>query len=213
MPDTTRPRRRRKDARPAEVLDAALEVFCEKGFAAARMEDIAAKAGVAKGTLYLYFPSKDDIFKALVKIAAAANVERVEALAAAHQGSMAALLRLILSTAVHLLNHPRARVLPKLVLSQAGMFPELALYYRTHLIERMLGVLAQVHRRGVAAGEFRDVDSTVVARLCVAPVVMTAVLRSVFTPADQDPIGPTPETVIQTHLDVLLHGLMAKQEE
>lgn len=213
MSETAKPRRRRKEARPAELLDAALEVFCERGFAAARMDDIAARAGVAKGTLYLYFPSKDEIFKALVKLAAAANVERVEALAAAHQGSMAALLRQILALAPHLLNHPRARILPKLVLSQAGMFPELALYYRTHLIERMLAVLSSIHRRGVAAGEFRDADSAVVARLCVAPVMMTAILRSVFTPADQDPVGPSPETVIQTHLDVLLRGLMAKQEE
>lgn len=213
MSETAKPRRRRKDARPAEVLDAALEVFCEKGFAAARMDDIAARAGVAKGTLYLYFPSKDEIFRALVKLAVAAKVERLEAMAAAHRGSIADLLRQVLSTAKAMLHHPRARVLPKLVLGQAGMFPELALYYRTHLIERMMRLLAGIHRRGVETGEFRDADSLVIARLCVAPVIVTAILRSVFTPSGEPPLGPEPETIIDTHLDVLLHGLMAKQEE
>ena len=85
--------RRRKDTRPAELLDAALAVFAEKGFAAARMEDIAARAGAAKGTLYLYFPSKEAVFEALVRTLIVPNLDRAEAVAAAHAGPVAPLLR------------------------------------------------------------------------------------------------------------------------
>jgi AcrR family transcriptional regulator len=212
VPANPPPRRRRKEARPAELLEAALEVFCEKGFAAARMDDVAARAGVAKGTLYLYFPSKEDIFKALVKLGASAKIERLEILAASHQGTMAELLRQILLSALLLLRHPRALVLPKLILTKAGLFPELALYHRQHLIERVLALMAGIHRRGVEAGEFRPADSLAVARLCVAPIMATAVLRSVFTPPGETLPGPDLETMINTHIDVLLHGLMANGE-
>src|SRR3712207_4514991 len=89
--------RRRKDTRPAELLEAALEVFAEKGFTAARMEDIAARAGAAKGTVYLYFASKEAVFEALVRTRILPNIEHAEVLVAGHEGPVAPLFRQLLA--------------------------------------------------------------------------------------------------------------------
>jgi AcrR family transcriptional regulator len=208
-PQPVRPaRRRRKDARPAELLQAALSVFLERGFAAARMDEIAARAGVAKGTVYLYFPSKEDIFKALVQTAAATNVERLEREAAAFGGPASALIRQILTFAMTALKNPQVASLPKLILAEAATFPDLVQYYRTHLVERMLRLLAGIHRRGVEAGEFGEADSNAVARLIAAPVLMSALWRSVMDPDRTLP--PDSDTVLRTHIDILLRGLRAE---
>jgi AcrR family transcriptional regulator len=78
MPDNERKWRRRKDARPSEIVSAALEVFAEKGFAAAKLDDIARKAGISKATLYLYFDTKEEIFRAVARAAVASLLEALE---------------------------------------------------------------------------------------------------------------------------------------
>jgi AcrR family transcriptional regulator len=199
--------RRRKDTRPAELLDAALEVFAEKGFAAARMEDIAARAGAAKGTLYLYFPSKEAVFEALVRSAIVPNIERAEALAAVHEGPVAPLFRQLIALLATVVRDARIVVLPRLLIGELYKFPELARFYRRNVLDRGLGLIARVHRRGVEAGEFRPQDSDAVARLVVAPVLMMAIWRTVFARFDEEPFDPAP--VLQAHADTLLRGLAA----
>lgn len=204
-------RRRRKDTRPDELLDAALAVFAEKGFAAARMEDIAARAGAAKGTIYLYFPSKEAVFEALVRSAVVPNLERAEALAAAHSGAIEPLLRQLMAVLVEVIRDSRLVVLPRLLIGELYKFPELARFYRREVIERGLGLIARLHRQGVERGEFRPQDSEAVARLVVAPVLLMAVWRTVFAVHDAEPFDPGP--VLEAHVETLLRGLAVQARE
>src|SRR5262245_8349076 len=114
--------KRRKEARPAEILAAALDCFAEKGFAATRMDDVAARAGVTKGTLYLYFESKEELFKALVRSQLLPNLERLEA-AASMPGSATALLEGLLAIWAGHVYPSAVSVIPKLIISEAGNFP------------------------------------------------------------------------------------------
>ncbi len=203
--------RRRKDTRPAELLVAALEVFAETGFAAARMEDIAARAGAAKGTIYLYFPSKEAVFEALVRSVVVPNIERAEALAAHHRGPVAALLRQLMAVLAGVLQEARIVVLPRLIIGELYKFPSLARFYKANVIDRGLRLIAGLHRRGVESGEFRPQDSDAVARLVVAPVLMMAIWRSVFVPHVDEPFEPA--RVLDAHVDNLLRGLAAEPGE
>lgn len=203
MPDA--PARRRKDARPAEVLAAALEVFAAKGFAAARMEDIAARAGVSKGTVYLYFPSKQAVFEALVRQAILPNVERLEAMAAAYQGPTADLLRQAMALFPTLVRDPKVVTIPRLVIGEAGNQPEMADFYRREVVERGLGLIAGILRRGAERGEFRPLAPETVAKLWFAPLLLAVVWRTTF-----EPVGGTPlelDDYLRTHVDIMLRGL------
>src|SRR6201993_4193863 len=128
--------RRRKDARPAEILTAALDCFAERGFAATRLDDVAQRAGVTKGTLYLYFDSKEELFKAVVAQALVPNLERGEALIseAAEPRSAAALLAEMIRGWAELARSP-AGAIPKIVVSEAGNFPDLARFYREQVVD------------------------------------------------------------------------------
>jgi AcrR family transcriptional regulator len=199
---------RRKQARPGEILDAALKVFAEKGFAAARMEDIAGKAGVTKGTIYLYFESKEAVFKALVREAVGTTLANVTADVATLEGSASFLLRMVLTTMGQMLLETDKVVLPKIVIAESANFPWLAEFYRFEVIARGLALLASLIERGVARGEFRDLPAQHVARLCVAPVLLGAIWRVTFSHLDPEPYDY--KGLINTHLDVLLRGLAAE---
>ncbi|HEX2592437.1 MAG TPA: TetR/AcrR family transcriptional regulator, partial [Rhizomicrobium sp.] len=160
--------KRRKDARPSEILDAALAVFAEKGFAGARMEDIAARAGVTKGTIYLYFENKEAVFKSLVRDSIGTTVQGVLDASAAFEGSAKELLRFVLKTMAHFLSTSDRVVLPKIILAESGNFPELLRFYREEIIDKGLGVFSNVMARGVASGEFRAIDPDHAARLAIA---------------------------------------------
>jgi len=196
---------RRKEARPQEILEAALSVFAEKGFAAARMDDVARRAGVTKGTIYLYFPSKEELFKSLVRESIGGTLAQVTAYADAFNGSARELLISVLRTIGTVLRTSDRIVLPKIILAEAGNFPELVRFYRFEVIEKGLGLFRFIITRGIEHGEFRDVAPDHVARLCVAPILLGALWRSTFAPFDVEPydIG----ALIETHIDVLLHGL------
>ncbi|MDX6750470.1 TetR/AcrR family transcriptional regulator [Geminicoccaceae bacterium 1502E] len=201
-------RRRRKEARPQEILEAALALFTERGFSATRLDDIAARAGVSKGTLYLYFASKEAIFSELVRHAVLPNIARVEALVAGWSGSRASLLRRMIELLGTALREDRIAAFPKLVIAESGNFPELARQYREEVIERGLGLFARVIAAGVAAGEFREVDSRHAAKLCVAPMLLLAVWRTCLARADEQPLDA--QALVETHVETLLRGLAAK---
>lgn len=197
--------RRRKEARPHEILDAALAEFAARGFAAARMEDIAARAGVTKGTLYLYFASKEELFKTLVResIGAVIAARRVEA--DAYQGSAAELLATVLRFIGYFARTSDRAVLPKIVMSEAGNFPELLRFYRAEVVENGLALLGGIIARGITRGEFRTVDPQHAARLCVAPLLLVILWRTSFAREETKPYDL--EGLIETHIDVLLKGL------
>jgi AcrR family transcriptional regulator len=205
-PSTTR-WRRRKDARPAEILDAALAVFAEKGYAATRMDDIAQRAGVTKGTIYLYFESKDAVFRGLVQDSIGATIEGVTAAAAGFEGSAADLLRMVLRGIGAFVRTDDRVVLPKVMIAEAGNFPALAEFYRREVIDRGLGLLTSVIARGTARGEFRAVNAADVARMCIGPLLVALFWRTTFGKFDTVPYDL--DGLIETHIDVLLRGLAA----
>ncbi len=196
---------RRKLERPSEILDAAVAVFAEKGFAAARMEDIARKAGVTKGTIYLYFQGKEDVFKTLVRESIGEALTANTASAREFQGSSSDLIRLVLGAIAHMLTTSDRVVIPKIIIAEAGNFPELARFYREEIIERGLALLTGVVERGISRGEFRRLPPGHIARLCVSPILFVALWRTSFEKFDSVPFDY--KAFVETHIDVLLRGL------
>ncbi|MCM8734340.1 TetR/AcrR family transcriptional regulator [Azospirillum sp. A1-3] len=199
--------RRRKEARPQEIVAAAMDVFAERGFAAARLEEVAARAGVSKGTLYLYFPSKDELFKAVIRAAILPNLQQAEALVAAAGGACFPVLERLLRMVARLIATTRMAVIPRLVIAEAGNFPELAAFYHREVIRRGFGVLAALLRRGIDSGEFRPVEVDPTVRLIVAPLLMSAVWRTSFDGVDGEP--PLDVTALmEIHIDNLRRVLL-----
>ncbi|HEY4264150.1 MAG TPA: TetR/AcrR family transcriptional regulator [Micropepsaceae bacterium] len=209
IPGGTARWRRRKDERPQEILDAALAVFAEKGFAAARMDAIAARARVSKGTIYLYFPGKEAIFRALVREMLAPELARFSELAAAHRGPVAPFLADILRALGHLIVTSNRVVLPKMVIAEAGNFPDLARIYREEVIERGLALFGGVLHTGMARGEFRELSIPHAVRLCIAPLLLAAIWRTTFSRLDTVPYDY--EGLFEAHIATLLRGL-AREE-
>ena len=209
-PDTTPKKkfRRRAEARPDEVLDAALEIFIAKGFSAARVEDIARAAGLSKGTVYLYFPSKDAILEGLVKRAIVPLVERATLLANADHQDPRKVLETAVTFIVGALSNPRNAAIPRLILSEAGNFPELANMYRAHVIDAGVGVFSKVLARGVKTGVFRPVDPKIAVRSVIGPVLANVLLAQVFGFE-----APDPQKFAAGHLDILMNGLASSQEK
>jgi AcrR family transcriptional regulator len=199
--------RRRAEARPDEVLDAALALFIEKGFAATRVEDIARRSGISKGSVYLYFPSKEAIIEGLVRraIMPVAN----DALSFAHtfEGDPRQLITLLMTSLVQKLANPAVLAIPRLMLREMINFPELAAMYRREVLDRVLPVMEGVIRRGVEQGRFRPVDPHLTIRSIVGPVLMHVLLAEIFgvTPHDGLALG----RLVENHLTILFDGLSA----
>ena len=202
--------RRRKQARPQEILDAALACFAEKGFAATRMDDIAIRAGVTKGTIYLYFENKDAVFKALVRESIGAQLATVLENVRAYEGPSRELLRLILTALGQFARTSDRVVLPKILIAEVGNFPELARFYREEIIDKGLSVMSGAIARGIERGEFRNVNPQHAARLCIAPILLAIFWRTTFAQFDAKPYDY--QGFVETHLDVLLRGLAADGE-
>jgi AcrR family transcriptional regulator len=208
--DAASPRwKRRKTARPQEILDAALACFAEHGFAATRMEDIAGRAGVTKGTIYLYFENKEAVFKTLARESIGMRLSEVTESIKQFEGTTRDLLRFVITSMNEFISTSDRVVLPKVLLAEAGNFPELAKFWREEIIDRGLGLFASVIERGIARREFRKVDPQDAARLCVAPVLLSIFWRTTFAQFDSTPFDY--QKFIDTHLDILLRGLGAPE--
>src|SRR5579871_3986400 len=194
---TTARWRRRKDARPTEIVAAALACFKERGYSATRLEDVATKAGVTKGTIYLYYASKEDLFKAVVRGELIPNIEHLEQVSRASDSAAAMLGRFFSIWTEHVLPSP-ASVIPKLVIAEAGNFPELARFYRESVVERGLALVGSMIRRGIDNGEFRRVDVEHVVYSVLAPLLITVLMKhSLQLPGDQ-PLDA--KAICQAHL-------------
>jgi AcrR family transcriptional regulator len=200
---------RRKDVRAAEILEAALACFAENGFAATRMEDIAERARITKGTIYLYFESKEDLFKSLARQSIGTQIKNVTAYVNGFDGNSADLLRFVLGTVGHFASTSDRVVLPKVLLAEAGKFPELAEFWRREVIDRGLGLFTAIIRRGQGRGEFRALPPEHAARLCIAPMLIIMLWRTTFSRFDEAPYDY--QGLIQAHLDTLLRGLTVEQ--
>lgn len=206
----TKPRRqRRKEARPGEILDAALEVFSAKGFSAARPDEIAALAGISKGTLYLYFPSKEELFKAMVRQTVLPNVGEMERWAAAFDGSATEMFQGLLARIARLFSTHRVGRMPKIIISEATAFPELAQFWIGEVVERAFAVMRSILDRGVAAGEFTPVRAEAVIVL-FSPMLMLALWNQSIGPAVGRPLDP--EMIAAEAARFLLDGIRVREE-
>ena len=200
-------RTRRKEARPGELLEAALALFVEKGFAATRVEEVAARAGVSKGTLFLYFASKEELFKAVVRENASRHLTEALRELDGFAGASSDLLREFLRRWWLLYGGTPAAGLTKLMLIEATHFPELAHWFQDEVVQPSHALLRRIVQRGVDRGEFRPVDVPRVVHLIVAPLVQMVTWRLTlghccpYTHEDQ------PMALIELHADMLIRGL------
>lgn len=198
---------RRKDARPVELAAAALELFVERGFAATRLDDVAKRAGVSKGTLYLYFDSKDDLFKAIVRDGIVSRYLEFEEQMRAYNGSSANLLRLMIKTWWERIGATKLAGISKLMISEAGNFPELAKFYHDEVIVRGLALFTAAIKRGIDSGEFRPTELVHTPHICAAPVLMLMLWRNSFDLCGVQKMNS--EDYLATHTDLLIRGLLA----
>jgi TetR/AcrR family transcriptional regulator len=199
--------RRRKEARPRELLDAALELFVEKGFAAARADEVARRAGVSKGTLYLYYPSKEDLLKAVIREHLSARIVAGAALAEAHRGSMSALLRDVFGRWwQEVLQSPSSGVF-KLIITEVRNFPDLAAFYHHEVIDPGERLIGRIVQRGIDEGEFEPVDVGNVVHSLMLPMVMCCLHKHSLGAC----MAPTHDfdaaAFIDSHIDLVLRGL------
>ncbi|PZO55655.1 MAG: TetR family transcriptional regulator [Alphaproteobacteria bacterium] len=200
-----RPRwKRRSEARPEEILDAALAEFTERGFEAARMEDIAKAAGISKAAIYLYFPSKMAVLEALIEAKVSPLAARAQALAAAGVADPLMALRMLATAAAHHMADPKVIAVPRLVISIAGRFPEIADYYRTHVVAKARAALESLIDAGKAKGVIRDVDTKAATRAFIGPFFFEAMWTHVLR--GETALGD-PQNLIEQQFDILLNGL------
>ncbi len=199
--------RRRAEARPEEVLDAALDLFIEQGFAKTRVEDIAKRAGLSKGAVYLYFPSKEQILEALVKRALTPITDNVFSAISELRGDPRPTMKMVLRMLGGRLSDPRTLAIPKLILREVIGFPELARMYRREVLDRVLPLVEAMLARGIAEGYFRPVDPHLTIRSVIGPMMLHVVLAEVFGVTPEG--GISFERMVENHITILFDGLSA----
>jgi AcrR family transcriptional regulator len=202
---------RRKEARPAELMSAALDLFVERGFAATRLDEVAARAGVSKGTLYLYFPSKEELFKAVIRSGIVPLIERGERLLDEHRGTCSELLRKIVFNWWTSVGTTQLGGIPKLMFSECRNFPEIGKFYYEEVISRGHLLVQTVLERGMRSGEFRRMDANNAMRMILAPLVFLLLWRHSFDFCDNKPVDP--EQFLDQHLDMVVNGLAPSVRE
>jgi AcrR family transcriptional regulator len=210
--------RRKPDQRPKDILDGALTEFRAKGFKGARIEDIAAQAGLSKGSVYLYFDSKEDILKALVDstvkpITEALNgfaTQSLIALPEAPLGNAANTLRTMLHFAANKILDPKISAVPLMIIAEAGNFPEFIQTYRDEVMEIVMAAVESVISKGISSGEFRKLDPHLTMRSLMGIMIMQIIWNGVFLRANEKPIPA--EELMNAHIDLFLNGACAHQE-
>ena len=202
-------RERRKEARPRELLDAALDLFVEKGFAATRSEEIAARAGVSKGTLFLYFPTKEDLFKAVIHENIANQFPAWEQEFEQFQGSSSEMLRHTMLSWWERIGMTRASGIIKLVISEAQNFPEVAAYYQAEVIQPGNALLRKILARGVQRGEFRSLNLDYAIYTLIAPMIFLMMWKHSLGACAREASIVDPSDFLRLQVDVLLNGLKA----
>jgi AcrR family transcriptional regulator len=201
--------RRRAEARPDEVLDAALDLFIERGFPATRVEDIAKRAGISKGAVYLYFPSKEAILEGLVRRAIVPIAETALQLVKGYEGDPRPAITIALKHVAGKLTDPRLIAIPKLLIREVIHHPEFAAMYRREVLDRVIPVIEGLIRRGVDQGYLRPVDPHLTIRSIVGPLLLHLLMAEFFGIQPKD--GLAMDRLVDNHLTILFEGLSAPQ--
>ena len=195
---------RRKEDRPQEITEAAFEVFAEKGYARARVQEVAARAGVSKGLLYLYFETKQALFKAVIR---SVVIRRIDALLVAVENtelSSEAFMRGPLLDFMKTVPGSPVAVVIRLLIAEGQRHPHLVDYYWDNVVAKGLAALTTIVERGVERGEFHDTDVTRLPQLVLAPVMVSVIWRILFARHELDT-----DRLIETQIDMLLAYIKA----
>ena len=196
---------RRPDARPEEILEAALQVFDAQGYARARLEDVARKAGVSKGTLYRYFESKDALFREVVRATKGQALTGAEAMMEQFEGTTREALTLLMRRMWSHMNDPRHASVSRLVQSEIKSFPELARFYADEVVFRARRLLENVLARGIARGEFRAEQARFAARAIPALAIQLSAPTCFHQAYDPDPLSN--DALVEGAIDLVLNGI------
>ena len=206
-------RERRKEARPGELLDAALDLFVEKGFAATRAEEVAARAGVSKGTLFLYFPSKEELFKAVVRENISGRFKEWNEEFQAFEGTTADMVRYCMNTWWQRVGATKASGITKLMISEARNFPDIAAFYQQEVIQPAQNLIRRILQRGVNRGEFEVRDMDYATFSITEPMIFMIMMKhSLGACMPQDhPLDP--ERYIASQVETLLQGFCVRGKQ
>jgi TetR/AcrR family transcriptional regulator len=202
-------RERRKEARPGELLEAALDLFVEKGFAATRSEEVAARAGVSKGTLFLYFQSKEELFKAVVRENISGRFTEWRQEMDVFEGSTPELLAYCMNSWWERVGVTRASGITKLMMSEARNFPELAAFYQQEVIQPGHDLIRRIFQRGMDRGEFRVTDIDYAVYTVIAPMIYLILSRHSGGVCVAGNMELDAKRFIETQVEVILHGVAA----
>lgn len=200
-------RARRKEARPGELLAAALDLFVEKGFAGTRAEEVAKRAGVSKGTLFLYFSSKEELFKAVVRENISGRFGQWGTEIDQFQGSTADMLRMCMDVWWERIGSTQASGITKLMLSEAGNFPELAEFYRAEVIRPGNALIKRILQRGVDRGEFRPMDMKYAVYTVLGPMLFVVLWKHSYGTLSDTKDELVPQEYLAAQVDAILLGL------
>jgi AcrR family transcriptional regulator len=203
-------RARRKEARPGELLDAALDLFVEKGYAGTRVEEVAKRAGVSKGTLFLYFPSKEELFKAVVRENLSNQFPEWNAELDGYTQSTADLVRYALNQWWQRLGATKLSGIVKLVMTEASHFPEIATFYEQEVIVPGNGLLKRILQRGIDRGEFCPIDLDYGIYALISPLMFLMLWKHSLAPCVARSHDIDPEAFIRTQAEMVLSGLLVR---
>ncbi|MCX7367261.1 MAG: TetR/AcrR family transcriptional regulator [Alphaproteobacteria bacterium] len=197
--------RRAPTERPGEIIDAALALFVEKGFAATRLDDVAERAGLSKAAIYLYFADKTALFQGVIQQAVGRNLGMVEAMLAQHRGPVAVLIPGILEFMAGRIEDTPMAAVAKVVISESRAFPDIGRFYLKEVIGRGFPLLTGLIERGIAQGEFRKVDAAMTVRSLVGPMLLGGIWKTVFEPIGGEPLDV--RALARHHADLMMHAL------
>ena len=200
---------RRAEDRPREICTAALEVFAEKGFAAAKLDEIARRAGVSKGTLYLYFKDKEDLFRAVVRSAIAPNIEAITAVIAQAQAPFADLVRMFFAGFAEREAHLPVGAVAKMVIGESRNFPELARVWHDEVASKAIGALATFVERAQRRGEVLPGIARLYAFSLMGPLVIGGLWRATLAPVGGEALDLA--ALAKQHAEAVLHGLLVER--
>lgn len=203
-------RQRRKEARPQELLDAALALFVEKGFAATRSDEVAVRAGVSKGTLYLYYPSKEELLKAVIQQNYGTVIAEGVDIVDEFEGPTGELLGMLMRMWWQRVGSTPAGGIHKIMMMEVRNFPEIAEFYRDEVIRPAAELLVRTLQRGVERGEFRPLKYEETTHALFAPLIFMALHKNSFGACAVEGFDLDPDRVIETHIDLMLNGLLAQ---
>ena len=197
---------RRAEDRPREICSAALDVFSEKGFAAAKLDEIARRAGVSKGTLYLYFKDKEDLFRAVVRDTVAPNIDAVREMVEAADLPFADIIRMFLPRFAAITRQVPVGAVAKMVIGESRNFPELAKVWHDEVVTGALGTIGGLIERAQTKGEVRGGDPRLHAFTLMGPMLMGVLWRETLQPAGGVPVDL--EALAKQHPETVLPGLL-----